>query len=215
MGPQMFLTQTCNQFSCPWRLFWAWTPRCNSVGFSDRFSWNCWTKIASNFKAVLIVNFKQCLNPQLIGNPWTWSESWCFIQVSPPKKNKVFWAATFQTGTFEVLAKHGPLAYLRGCFRATRADWVLCGSPMGRKNKVSTMWEISKYVLSTSIIDITQNSDSWLGSIETNLQCTILCSWPGPPHKRQKRDVPGSALAHELLYDVARGEPWLCSKVDH
>ena len=64
-------------------------------------------------------------------------------------------------------------------------------------------------------IDITQTSD-YLGSIiETNLQCTILCSWPGPPHKRQKRDVPGSALAHELLYDVARGEPWLFTKVDH
>ena len=31
------------------------------------------------------------------------------------------------------------------------------------------------------------------------------CCLPGAPHRRQKHDVPGSALAHEMLWDVSRG----------
>ena len=43
------------------------------------------------------------------------------------------------------------------------------------------------------------------------VQPSSTCPLPGPPQRRQRIDTPGSALAHELLWDVSRGEPRLQS----
>ena len=48
--------------------------------------------------------------------------------------------------------------------------------------------------------------------IASNWFCfTIMCHLsrlPGAPAKRQRHLTPGSALAHEMLWDVARGDTW-------
>ena len=52
------------------------------------------------------------------------------------------------------------------------------------------------------------SSDSFqLPGVLCHLMCH-LSRLPGAPAKRQRHLTPGSALAHEMLWDVARGDTW-------